>query len=255
MESTTTKKRKLKKRFLIPVIIIVLLLIAALYYFQFSAFGYRMSVPFRNFTEIRKNVYVDNGYSGDMDEVKSIVDEATARVSDFWGDVQSSPVIIISDTEKTISKLGGDHDTQTAVFFKAYSYISLSDEFLNVDILAHELTHAELHDRIYKGKLIPTKVPIWFDEGIATQNDYREQYDDDEWIEKTDNGSKVIPLDKIDQADEFYAGDVDTIRLHYIVSRHEVKQWLKTNGMDSLDKLIEGVNKGENFTELYDDVQ
>ena len=246
------KKLKLKKRYLIPLIIIIVLLIAAVYYFQFTAFGYRVTVPYRNFTEIRKNIYVENGYSCDMDEVKYVLDQATARVSDFWGNIDSKPVIIISDTEETISNLGGDHDTSTVVFFKAYSYISLSDEFMNVDILAHELTHAELHDRLYKGKLSQAVIPIWFDEGIATQNDYREQYSDEEWIRSTGNGSNVIELDKIDTAEEFYSGDADSIRLHYIVARHEVKEWIRNNGMNALTELIDNVNDGEDFYQLYD---
>ena len=66
------------------------------------------------------------------------------------------------------------------------NYISVSDEYLNIDIIAHELTHAELHTRLNMKAL--KSIPTWFDEGLATQNDYREQYGLDAWIEQTDNG-------------------------------------------------------------------
>lgn len=130
----------------------------AVIYFQFTSLGYRMTVPYRDFTEIQKNVYVENDYSGDIDEVKSLVDEAGNRVFEFWGNIESTPTVIISDNAETLAKLGGDHDTSTAIIFRAYSYISVSDEYLNVDILAHEMTHAELHARLYKGKLPQTLI-------------------------------------------------------------------------------------------------
>ncbi len=217
-----TKTHKTKKRYLIPLLAIVIVIIAAVIFFRFTPLGYRMTVPYRNFTEIQKNVYVENNYSGDWDEVKSLVNEARNRVLEFWGNIESNPTVIISNNTETLAKLGGDHDTATAVFFGANSYISISDEYLNVDVLSHEMTHAELHKRLYKGKLPQTLMPIWFDEGVATQNDYRDQYSDEMWYERTNNGSDIIDLDNMDTAAEFYAGDVDDRRFRYLISRHEV---------------------------------
>ena len=245
-------KLKVKKRYIILVAIAAVIFIAAIFCFQFTSLGYRMTVPYRNFIEIQNNVYVENGYSGNYDEINSIIDAATIRVSDFWGDIESSPIIIISDNEKTIAKLGGDHDTSTAVFFRAYSYISVSNEYLNIDILAHEMMHAELHARLYKGKLPQTLIPVWFDEGVATQCDYREQYSEEEWVIKTDNGSNVIDLDEIDTATEFYGGSIEDRRFRYLISRHELKVWIEKNGIDALIELVESVNVGQNFYELYD---
>lgn len=230
---------------------VFIMVIAAVIYFQFTPLGYRMTVPYRNFTEIQNNVYVENGYSGNIDEVKSLVDEARSRVLGFWGSIESSPAVIISDNAGTLAKLGGDHDTATAIIFKAYSYIAVSDEYLNVDVLAHEMTHAELHTRLYKGKLPQTLIPTWFDEGVATQNDYREQYSDEMWRIRTENGSDIIALDKMDTPSEFYAGTADDRRFRYLISRHEVKEWINRNGTDALIRLIERVNAGEDFYELY----
>lgn len=246
-----TKTRKIKKRYLIPVLIIIILFIAAVIFCRFTYLGYRMTVPYRNFTEIQKNVYVENGYSGDTDRIKLLVDEAKNRVYEFWGSLESTPAIIISDNAETLAKLGGDHDTITAVFFRAYSYISVSEEYLNVDILAHEMTHAELHARLYKGRLPGTLIPTWFDEGVATQNDYREQYSEKTWSERTENGSNTLELDKMDTAAEFYAGNADDRRFRYMISRHEVKEWIGRNGVEAMISLIEKANAGGDFYELY----
>lgn len=244
-------KKKIKKKYII-LLGIFLVLLAIGVFFQFTAVGYRLTVPYRNFDKLTNNVYIDQTFSGDKNEVERIVDEAMSRVSDFWGTLESSPVIIISDNEKTLKKLGGDHDTTVIVFFGAHCYISVSGEYLNVDIVAHEITHAELYERLYKGKILPqTLIPTWFDEGVATQNDYREQYSEQIWKEKTNFGENVIALDEMDTYAKFYAGDVEDRRLRYLISRHEVKVWIEQNGMNALLNLIEQVNQGGDFYELY----
>lgn len=55
----------------------------------------------------------------------------------------------------------------------------------------------------------------------------------------------------MDTPAEFYAGNVDDRRLRYLISRHEVKEWIDKNGKDALIQLIEKVNAGEDFYELY----
>ena len=183
-------KRETQKVCVILAVILGVLLLAAGIFFSFTPVGYRMTVPYRHFTEIQENVYIDNSYRGDRETAMETVNAAADRVSAFWGNRESRPIIIISDDEKTLAKLGGDHDTSTVVFFRAYSYVVLSDRYLQVDVLAHEWTHAELHARLYQGKLPQTLVPTWFDEGVATQNDYREQYSEEAWAQATDNGRK-----------------------------------------------------------------
>lgn len=240
-----------KKQYYILIAAIGVLLIALGYFFQFTPLGYRMTVPYRNFIELQTNVYVDSSYSGDREEVLAIVKEAKDRVSAFWGGTESFPTIIISDNERTTAKLGGDHDTQTAILFQVHSYLSVSKEYLNADIVAHELTHAELHKRLYDGKLRGKSVPIWFDEGIALQNDFREKYSEDSWLKETDNGSNIINLDEMDTASEFYAGDSEDRRLRYLISRQELKIWIEKNSMEQLIELVNRINSGEDFQELY----
>lgn len=118
-------------------------------------------------------------------------------------------------------------------------------------MLAHEWTHAELHARLYQGKLPQTLVPTWFDEGVATQNDYREQYSEEAWAQATDNGRNTVPLADMDTAAEFYAGSTEDRRLRYILSKHEVRSWIDEHGLDELLDLIDRVNRGEDFYALY----
>lgn len=233
-------------------VFLLLIVIAAVYFFQFNAVGYRMTVPYRSaFSEIADNTYINTEYSGDREETIGMIDSAKERVKEFFGDLccLDETVIIICDDEHLLSKLGGDHDTKITYFPAEKHYISVSDEYLNIDIFAHELTHAELHSRLSVSA--QKKLPTWFDEGIALQNDYREQYSFETWIEQTDNGNHTVALEDMDEASEFYAGTVEDRRFRYLNAKHEVSKWLETHRRQGLMELIDKLNNGEAFLIAY----
>lgn len=243
-----------KKKVILIVIFSLLLLLAAvvIWFFQFNPTGYRMSVPYRgSFEKISDNVFVNRDYAGNGDAITGIIDDAKERVTDFFCTLTSydHTIIIICDDEKLLAKLGGDHDTQTISFPVKKSYVSLSDEYLNVDVLAHELTHAELHDRLTFKAL--RRIPTWFDEGIALQNDFREQYAQEAWIEQTNNGKNTVAPEDMDTASEFYAGTVEDRRFRYLNAKHEVSEWMKTQGLQGFMNLIDRLNDGEDFNTSF----
>ena len=254
------KIHRIKKGYLVLIIVAVSIVTVLFAFAQFSSFGYRMTVPLRSFTEVSPNVYIHNDFANNKADVVNLIEDAKSRVADFFGELVSKPVIIICDDKKTIAKLGGDHDITTTAIFKVYSYISLSSEFLNVDVIAHELTHAETHFRIYNGRIWSQGlVPVWFDEGVALQNDYREKYNETAWNDVPDGGNNVVALDDIDTAEEInvgktektYEGEAAERRYRYIVSRYEVNRWIENNGLDALLNLLDKVNQGENFNRSY----
>ncbi len=246
---------KTKKKKMILIVIFSLLLLfaaAAVWFFQFNPTGYRMSVPRRaSFEKLSDNVFVNRTYAGNRDAIAAIIDEAKERAADFFGTLTcpEHTVIIVCDDEKLLAKLGGDHDTQTIPFPEKKSYISLSDEYLNVDVLAHELTHAELHDRLSLKAL--WRIPTWFDEGIALQNDFREQYDLEEWAKQTNNGKNTVTLEDMDTAAEFYAGTVEDRRVRYLNAKHEVSIWIEMYNYQGVLDLIDKLNSGEEFYTAY----
>jgi len=230
--------------------LILLLLLAAVYIFQFTGLGYRMSVPYRSsFEKVADNIYVNKNYSGNIKEAIQLTEEALERDRAFFGELQctDTTIIIFCDDDKLLSKLGGDHDTQTSYTKK--NYISVSDEYLNIDIIAHELTHAELHTRLNVKAL--KSIPTWFDEGLATQNDYREQYSLEKWIEQTDNGKNTVPLEDMDTGSEFYADPLEDRRFRYLNAKHEVSVLMDTHQQKGLLELLDKLNNGETFDAAY----
>jgi hypothetical protein len=145
-------KSKKRKSFLIIIILVLVALVAAaVYFFQFNQYGYIMTIPYRSaFTEIADHVYINKTNARDHQEILDLIKQAEERDRSFWGDLRylDETFFIICDDENLIRKIGEDHATVTISFPSEKHYICISDEYLELDILAHEITHAELRARL-----------------------------------------------------------------------------------------------------------
>lgn len=228
---------------------------ALISFFQFTAIGYRMSVPLRSsFEKIGDNIYInklDEDEREEIAEMTDTADKAKERVEEFYGELKcgDNTVFILCDDKNTLRKLGGDHDTQTAFFPSVRNYISLSPDYFNINILAHELTHAELHTRLSPAAV--KKLPVWFNEGLAMQNDNRKSYSEDVWERITDSGKNAAAPADMDTVSEFYAGTEDDRHLKYVCAKHEVGEWMSRHGRQGLLDLIDKLNSGADFDTAY----
>ena len=226
--------RAKKKRVLLVITLLLILAAVVVAMFQFTQSGYLTTVPYRSaFTEIASHVYINRNYAGDQQELFEMIEQAKDRVRTFFGDVrfQDETIFIICDDDKLTRKLGEDHGTVILYFPSETYYICISDEYLELDILAHEITHAELHTRL--SAEAQKRIPTWFDEGIALQNDYREKYSEAQWITQTDNGKNAVALEDMDTPSEFYAGEAEDRRFRYLNAKHELDVWMISHGQQS----------------------
>lgn len=245
---------KTKKKLPIIIFSVLLLLIAAAVgALQFTDWGYILTIPYRsNFEEIGHNVYLHKADSLTPEDVRAVTDRAEERVKAFFGDMHSldETIVIICDDEK-ISKKIGDKVTHTFLWPSGRDYICLSNEYFNVDIVAHEFTHAELH--WYLSDEARKSLPLWFDEGMATQNDYRERYSYESWVERTDNGANVTALKDMDEHSEFHCKDDQERQFHYICAKHEIAGWLDGHSTEEMISFIKSINDGGDFYARYED--
>ena len=246
---------KIKKKQKIVGTIVGLFIVIGIFFTWFTNIGYIITVPIRGYKQVKENIYIDKDFTGNVSNVLAIIDEAHTRLTNFWGDTESKPIIIISNNQDELKKLGWAGSpalTTTIIFFGAHNYVVISPNGLNVDVTAHELTHAELHDRLYNGKILPQRLaPVWFDEGVALQNDYRENYNYDAWKRVTNDGNNITDFSKIETERQFHDSNIDVRRYNYIISKHEVGEWIKTHSVEELIVLINAINKGKSFNELY----
>ena len=240
----------MKKKICLIISILLILVVAGV--IQFTQFGYLMTVSYRSaFTEIADHVYINQNYSGNRQELLGMIEQSEERVKAFFGDLyyMDDTIFIICDDNGLIRKLGEDHGTVCVDFPSEKRYICISDEYLELDILAHEITHAELRARL--SVKAQKRIPTWFDEGIALQNDYRERYSEELWIAQTDNGKNTVALEEMDTPSEFYAGEAEDRRFRYLNAKHELSGWMAEHGQQGLLKLLEQINDGVDFNTAY----
>ena len=242
-----------KKKRVLLFIAILLILAAVGAMFQLTQFGYLTTVPYRSaFKRIASQVYVNRNYAGDKQELFEMIEQAKDRVRTFFGELyfQEETILIICEDEKLTRKLGEDHGIVIISFPAEAHYICISDEYLELDILAHEITHAELHTRL--SAEAQKRIPTWFDEGIALQNDYREKYSEAQWITQTDNGKNAVALEDMDTPAEFYAEEAEDRRFRYLNAKHELDVWMAAHGQHGLLELLDRLNGGADFATAYD---
>ena len=244
--------RAKKKRALLFVTLLLILAAVVGAIFEFTQFGYLTTVPYRSaFKRIASQVYVNRNYAGDKQELFEMIEQAKDRVRTFFGELyfQDETILIICDDEKLIRKLGEDHGTFIVSFPAEAHYICISDAYLKLDILAHEITHAELRSRL--SAKAQKAIPTWFDEGLALQNDYRESYSEAQWIAQTDNGKNTVALEEMDTPAEFYAGEAEDRRFRYLNAKHELNVWMTVHGQHGLLELLEKLNDGIDFNTAF----
>jgi len=243
---------KHKKTVLFITIPIVLVAVVVLL-LQFTRYGYLMTLPYRSaFTEIDEHVYINKDYAGDRQELMEMIGQAKNRVNNFFGGLsfQDNTIFIIYDDENLRQKIGEDHAAIIFSFPSEIRYICVSDEYLELDILAHEITHAELHARL--STEAQKTFPTWFDEGLAMQNDYRERYSEAQWTQQTNNGENAVALEDMDTPSEFYAGEAEDRRFRYLNAKHELDVWMTAHGQHGLLELLDRLNGGADFTTAYE---
>jgi len=130
------KKIPVKKKYLVLCLVVIVVVLIGFIFTYFIPLGYRMTVSAHGFNEILHNVYLNSDCELDKEETVKMINEARARVAGYFGEVKSDPVIIICDNKARLTRLGGDHDTKTAVFISVNSYVAISPEYLNIDVLS-----------------------------------------------------------------------------------------------------------------------
>ena len=193
------------------------------------------------FTEVKERVYIDEGASEERQRaVFAAVDAARQRVADFFGEATAEPRIFACVTDACFARMGG-----STARGKTYgeSHILVSPQGIDVVILAHELTHAELHHRL-GGIDAWRRVPAWFDEGLAVLVSADPRYSDAEWLYMTNNGQSAPPLATLGNSTPW---NCDNWQLAYGTARRAVGEWYVQAGKQGLARLIERVRSGESF--------
>ncbi|WP_266367391.1 hypothetical protein [Tellurirhabdus rosea] len=130
----------------------------------------------------------------------------------------------------------------------------------NPDVLAHEMCHDELYQRL--GWLTSQRqIPQWFNEGLALMLDHRfttardslQRFRDyhDEWQYLTRGQQFVLELEEMESMRDFFGGGPQHVMLAYMTAGREVARWLSIVGRPGLQQLTDAVAAGNDFGTTY----
>lgn len=236
------------KKVLLRCLLIFIILIPVAAFAHFIIFPQETRTILIGFSDFKKDgclYYNVNTPIKKVDTLKSLITAASIRVADFWGAQKANPKFIYCDTDDDFKKYGNDRKDPATTQYKMGPYVIISNEGLDLDIIAHELSHAELYARTGFFKVM-FKIPRWFDEGLAMQNDYRNYYSEDTLKVRSDNFRNLPDVTKFNSGGAFYEGSPAQVKLNYLMAKHVVKNWYSK---EKLAVLIARLNSGKTFVE------
>lgn len=245
-------------------LLVVPFTIALTFYWLFPYILHCYMIDYSDFKAMKKNIYISGSMPSSLHEkIIDITRQAQDRTRSFWGDVKSRPTFIFCSTEEEFQQFGENRGTPAMVHITPLgAFIIAKPDGTNVDVISHEICHAEFAVRIglYKKR---KKIPAWFDEGLALQLDYRypypgsNRYKDylDEW-KVLNQGKKLnIELEELENIDAFFQKGEDWTHQAYFRSGMEVTRWLEITKRKGLQELIQQVKKGKPFMEAYQNIE
>lgn len=132
-------------------------------------------IEYASYSEIAPNIFVSTSFDlSQKDELLALINLGKSRVNNTFGQMLSQPKVVITTNENEASYFGSNLYGNT-LLTPLGQCIVLGPKGQNIDVIAHEYTHAEVHFRVGWLKHL-LNVPIWFNEGISLLVDFRQPY-------------------------------------------------------------------------------
>ncbi|WP_438498621.1 hypothetical protein [Paenibacillus sp. IHBB 3054] len=240
-----TKRIKIIGFSTILIFALVLLFLYLIYAKQTNA----VLVNYSNMKQIAHNVYVEPEINeSEKAGLINYVQTSTVKINALFGQKESTPVLIYAKSKKALENYA-DSDIGQTYYYPWNNYIVIGPSGYNENVIAHEFTHAELRKRLRNS----SKVPIWFDEGLAAMVDGRFPDNEMIWNIQTNDGKESINFNLLDSHSAFHSNAKSHI--NYELACYEVSRWYGIVGTPGLLKLIDSLNKGGDFNDVYKGIE
>ena len=184
----------------------------------------------------------DSPLPEDQQRFVELARAARARIAATFGPAEATPALVFFTHPEGIGpfRLNAYGSTPT---IGGRACVMVGPNGQNINVVAHELMHAELHRRVgyFKRWL---QLPAWFDEGVAMQVDYRSRY---ALAEQDAAGADAVQ--KLNTFSAFRSGDGKTVVANYARAKYVVAAWLRRVGVKSFYPRLERMRRGESFAE------
>lgn len=242
-----TKFKKITRRALL-ILLIIIPISACAHFIFFPQQTRSILIDYSGFKKDGRLYFNTNTPQQKVDSMHLLIQLASQRVAAFWGQKTCNPKFIYCESREDFTKYGSPYSMPALTHIKLGAHIVISSDGADLDIVAHEIAHAEFYERIgfYNWSF---KIPRWFDEGLAMQNDNRDYYSEDTLKLRSDNYKNLPDVKKMISGKQFNeAGTHEQVMLNIMTAKHEVKNWYTK---EKLDKLIRDINAGKTFEEAF----
>lgn len=177
----------------------------------------------------------------EQDKHSDLVAAGRQRISGLFGAPQANPIIVFWSQADFVAKLGLN-DYASIHMLGTRACIFLGPKGRSVDVVAHELVHAEVFDRVGLWVRM-TQVPVWFDEGLAMQVDYRGKY-------SLPDGTRSEHIRSMSSPASFFVGNDEELTRNYAAAKTEPAYWVSSVGSKEVYARLARLRAGEPFLKV-----
>lgn len=171
---------------------------------------------------------------------KDLLRQARGRIENIFGKPDADPLVVFFNDPRAFWPLDLNLYGQ-APTIGGRACLIIGPEGQDVDIVAHEFMHTEMHHRVGSWNML-REVPAWFDEGVAMQVDYRKRYDmNREQLPDSTYVRKLVSYKEFSRGQSSYAA-----------AKREVNSWLAVAGTDTLYARLDRLRRGDPFARVIE---
>jgi hypothetical protein len=174
-------------------------------------------------------------------DAEGLLSNAQARVLRTFGAPRAQPIIVFWDHQALLSKFRLN-EYASSHFLGTRSCVFIGPKGRSIDVVAHELVHAEVFDRVGPWARMK-QVPVWFDEGLAMQVDFREQYGLPADTDTSYVRNAASPAD-------FFVDNDQQLTRNYGAAKVQVAKWVAAVGSSSVYSQLARLRAGESFANV-----
>ena len=179
----------------------------------------------------------------DQQSYIQLIRDARTRIEGTFGAIESKPILVFFSRPEGFGpfSLNAHGSVQ---FIGSRACVMIGPKGQSVDVIAHELMHAEIHHRVgYLKRFL--QLPTWFDEGVAMQVDCRTRYS-----LSPQDAQNVDYVRGLTTFSSFFNGDEQAVVRNYASAKQVAASWLSKVGTTSLYSRLERMKSGESFAEI-----
>ena len=192
--------------------------------------------------ELPDGSLTDTSSPEEQDRYVRLTFESRERIANTFGEPTARPVLVYFSRPDGFGpfKLNAFGSTQ---FIGPRACVMIGPKGQNIDVVAHELMHAEIHERAgYWNRFM--HIPTWFDEGLAMQVDYRPQY-----VLAAEDEHAKDAVRQLTSFSSFFNGGEKVVVSNYAKARAIVAEWVTKVGKGSVYSRLHQLRAGESFEE------